>query len=113
MSDTKPPRTREQNLNYLRRLLTSIEDNAKKAGNKHWGISHSHVIVFDPITKQSYDVAARPYQRKECVYGVFPYASPSSSDDMRHIATCNPDTMANFAKRLRAVFPELARPPTK
>lgn len=104
----KPALTdRQKMLNRINRKLTLIEENAKRATPGPWSISHSHVIKHD--SKSSYDIACRPWMKEQTVYEVYPYASPSASDDMRYIATCEPKSMLELVADVRTVLAELSQ----
>lgn len=89
-------------LNRIKRVLGEIEGNAKKATPGPWAISHSHVIKSDQ--RGTYDIASRPYDRDHCVYGVNPYADPTATDDMRYIATVDPQKMLKLVEDIREVL---------
>lgn len=100
---------KDQKLNYCRRILSEIESNAKKVGEKQriWSISHSQVLVFDEKINQYRVVALRPYAKGQAGYALL--ETGFASDDMRHIATCNPSIMLNLITHLREMFPELEK----
>ena len=105
----KPPSDeRAKLLNRLKRRLELIEENAKKATPGPWSISHSHVIKHEKRGDKviSFDIAARPWEQRMCVYGINPHDGTDWAD-MRFIATCEPKTMLSLVDDVRLILKEL------
>jgi hypothetical protein len=102
----------ENDMNFLRRVLSLIEDNARLATQGSWGLDHGHVIggTIDrtkdgKLIDRRFDVAAPPWERRNSVRAPSQDTQVSFAN-MRHIATCQPKTMIRLVEVVRKLMEE-------
>lgn len=93
--------TDDRTINRLKRTTALIDANAKLASPGPWRISHGHVYANVPkkederFSTRCFDICSQPWAKSHhTIYGLNPSTDRNAAyKDMRHIATCEPQTM--------------------
>ena len=95
--------------NRVKRIFAEIEGNAKKATPGPWAISHSCVLKYarktlddGRVVDASFDIASQPWAPGHAQFGLNP--QKNGSNDMRYIATVDPQKMLSLIEAVRELL---------
>lgn len=101
----------KRTINRIKRVLATIKGNAERATPGPWSYNHGHVVKYDG-KGGGFDIAAPIYSHSaHYVLGKTTDNDQADYGNMRHIATCHPQTMLQLAADIETLLKECGELP--